>query len=68
MTYAYETRGQWIGGAWVPSRGGGSEDVVSPATGAVIGKLITGTAQDVDDAGAAPGAQLLRTELPDRLR
>ncbi|MEZ0312073.1 MAG: aldehyde dehydrogenase [Myxococcota bacterium] len=66
MTYAYETRGQWIGGAWVPSRGGGSEDVVSPATGAVIGKLITGTTRDVDDAveSATSAAAVLATMTP----
>ena len=43
----------YIDGAWVPSTGSGSIDVVNPATEAVIGSVPEGTAEDVDRAVAA---------------
>ncbi len=43
----------YIDGAWVPSTGKGSIDVVNPATEDVIGRIPEGTAADVDLAVAA---------------
>ncbi|MFI6620596.1 aldehyde dehydrogenase family protein [Streptomyces sp. NPDC050528] len=39
-----------IGGEWVPARTKSTIDVVNPATGAVLGRVPRGTAEDVDDA------------------
>ena len=43
----------YIGGAWVPSDGNGSIDVVNPSNEEVIGSIPEGTAADVDAAVAA---------------
>ncbi len=43
----------YIGGAWVAPDGGGTIDVVNPATEAVIGTIPEGTPADVDRAVAA---------------
>ncbi|MCS5678893.1 MAG: aldehyde dehydrogenase family protein, partial [Acidimicrobiales bacterium] len=46
----------YIGGAWVPSDGNGSIDVVNPSNEEVIGSIPEGTAADVDAAVAAANA------------
>ena len=46
----------YIGGAWVPSDGNGSIDVVNPSNEEVIGSIPEGTAADVDAAVAAASA------------
>ncbi|MHB8682553.1 MAG: aldehyde dehydrogenase family protein [Acidimicrobiales bacterium] len=46
----------YIGGAWVPSTGTGTLEVVNSATEEVIGKIPEGTAEDVDKAVAAAAA------------
>ena len=43
----------YIGGAWVPSSGSGSIDVVDSTTEAVIGSVPEGTIEDIDRAVAA---------------
>ena len=43
----------YIGGAWVPSTGDKTIDVIDPATEEVIGQVPEGTAADVDAAVAA---------------
>ncbi len=43
----------FIGGEWVNSSDGGSRDIISPHTGAVIASVQEGTAEDVDKAVAA---------------
>ena len=42
-----------IGGAWVPSTGGGAIDVIDSTTEAVIGSVPEGTVEDIDAAVAA---------------
>jgi acyl-CoA reductase-like NAD-dependent aldehyde dehydrogenase len=46
----------YVGGAWVPSTGTGTIDVVNPATEEVIGRVADGTPEDVDRAVAAAKA------------
>ncbi len=46
----------YIDGAWVPSTGTGTHDVVNAATEEVIGRIPEGTPQDVDKAVAAAAA------------
>ncbi len=46
----------YIDGAWVPSTGKGSIDVVNPSTEEVIGRIPEGTADDVKKAVAAAKA------------
>ena len=46
----------YIDGAWVPSTGTGTIDVVSPVTEEVIARVAEGTAEDVDRAVAAAKA------------
>ncbi|MFL6239247.1 MAG: aldehyde dehydrogenase family protein [Actinomycetes bacterium] len=43
----------YIDGAWVPSSGTGTIDVINPATEEVVGRVSDGTAEDVDRAVAA---------------
>ncbi len=43
----------YIGGAWVPSTGSDTIDVISASTEEVIGRIPSGTADDVDEAVAA---------------
>jgi acyl-CoA reductase-like NAD-dependent aldehyde dehydrogenase len=43
----------YVDGAWVPSTGTGTIDVVNPATEQVIGRVPEGTPEDVDRAVAA---------------
>jgi len=43
----------FINGAWVNSSDGGTRDIISPATGAVIASVQEGTAEDADRAIAA---------------
>ena len=45
-----------IGGEWVASSSGQVVEVRSPATGAVVGRVAKGTAEDVDRAVAAARA------------
>src|SRR6202165_6197859 len=40
----------FIGGKWTPSTGGGTQDIVTPATGKVIAHVPKGTEEDVDRA------------------
>ncbi|MGH3502880.1 MAG: aldehyde dehydrogenase family protein, partial [Nocardioidaceae bacterium] len=47
---------QLIGGEWVPAAGGGTIDVLNPATGEVLVQVPRGTAADVDAAVKAAGA------------
>ena len=44
---------QHIGGSWRPARSGATDDVVDPATGAVLARVPSSDASDVDDAVAA---------------
>ncbi|HVF05416.1 MAG TPA: aldehyde dehydrogenase family protein [Frankiaceae bacterium] len=46
----------YIDGAWVPSTGTATIDVISPVTEEVIGRVAEGTAEDVDRAVAAARA------------
>ncbi|MGZ6827683.1 MAG: aldehyde dehydrogenase family protein [Mycobacteriales bacterium] len=46
----------YVDGAWVPSAGTGTIDVVNPATEQVIARVADGTAADVDKAVAAAQA------------
>jgi 1-pyrroline dehydrogenase len=46
----------FIDGSWRPARSGATDDVVNPATGAVITAVPSGGAADVDDAVAAAKA------------
>ncbi len=46
----------FIDGTWRPARSGATDDVVNPATGAVITAVPSGDAADVDDAVAAAAA------------
>jgi acyl-CoA reductase-like NAD-dependent aldehyde dehydrogenase len=46
----------YVDGAWVPSSGAGTIDVLNPATGEVVGRVSDGTADDVDRAVAAARA------------
>ena len=46
----------YIDGAWVPSTGTGTIDVIDPATEQVIGRVAAGTPADVDRAVAAARA------------
>jgi acyl-CoA reductase-like NAD-dependent aldehyde dehydrogenase len=46
----------YVDGAWVPSSGKGSIDVINPATEQVIGRVPDGSAEDVDRAVAAARA------------
>src|SRR5213593_3416104 len=43
----------FIGGAWVPSTGTGTIDVVNSSTEEVMGRIPEGTAEDADKAVAA---------------
>jgi acyl-CoA reductase-like NAD-dependent aldehyde dehydrogenase len=43
----------YVGGAWIPSTGSGSIDVVNATTETVMGSIPEGTSQDVDKAVAA---------------
>jgi acyl-CoA reductase-like NAD-dependent aldehyde dehydrogenase len=47
----------FIGGKWVPAQSGATDEVLAPATGAVIGSVPSSDASDVDAAvGAAKAA------------
>ena len=46
----------YIDGAWVPSTGTGTHDVVNAATEEVIGRIPDGTPEDIDKAVAAAAA------------
>ena len=46
----------YIDGAWVPSAGTGTIDVIDAATGEVMGRIPDGTPADVDRAVAAARA------------
>jgi 1-pyrroline dehydrogenase len=49
-------RDNFIGGAWRPARSGATDDVIEPATGAVLDQVAASDAGDVDDAVAAAKA------------
>jgi aldehyde dehydrogenase (NAD+) len=51
-----EANACYIDGAWVPSTGAGTIDVINPATEEVIGQVADGTADDVDRAVVAARA------------
>ena len=38
----------FIGGTWRAAAEGGTDDVLAPATGAVLATVVSGTAADVD--------------------
>jgi acyl-CoA reductase-like NAD-dependent aldehyde dehydrogenase len=46
----------YINGAWVPSTGKGTIDVINPTTEEIIGRIPEGTAEDIDKAVAAARA------------
>jgi 1-pyrroline dehydrogenase len=46
----------FIDGSWRPARSGATDDVINPATGAVITAVPSGDGADVDDAVAAAAA------------
>ena len=48
----------FIDNEWRPARSGATDDILNPATGAVIGTAPASDAADVDDAVAAAGAGL----------
>lgn len=52
----YEHNKIFIDGAWVPSTGKGSIEVINPATEEVIGHIPNGSAEDVDRAARAARA------------
>lgn len=54
----YEHDKIFIDGAWVPSKGKGTIDVINPATEEVIGHIPNGNADDVDRAARAARAAL----------
>ena len=61
----------FIDGAWVPSQGGGTIDVVNATTEAVIGQVPDGVAADVDAAVAAAKAAFegwSQTSVEDRAK
>src|SRR5437660_8488436 len=53
MAADVQKREMLIGGEWVPSAGGETQDVLNPATGGVIAVVPKGTEEDVDRAVAA---------------
>ena len=53
---AIETGLLFIDGAWVPSSSGQTMDVLSPATGELVGRVQKGTREDVDRAVVAARA------------
>ncbi|MFN2542988.1 MAG: gamma-aminobutyraldehyde dehydrogenase [Actinomycetota bacterium] len=53
MAADVQKREMLIGGEWVPSASGETQDVVNPATGGVIAIVPKGTAEDVDRAVTA---------------
>ena len=61
----------YINGAWVPSTGSGTIEVVNPATEEVLGTIPEGTAADVDAAVAAAKAAFpawSRTSVDERAK
>ncbi len=48
--------GNYIGNSWTPARSGATDDIIDPATGAVIGSVPASDAADVDDAVRAAAA------------
>ncbi len=50
MSTAVESRKIFVGGEWVEAAGGGTMDVLNPATGDVIAEVPACTAADVDNA------------------
>jgi aldehyde dehydrogenase (NAD+) len=50
----------YVDGGWVPSTGTGTIEVFDPATGAVVGRIAEGTADDVDRAVVAARAAFPR--------
>src|SRR5207244_9775105 len=40
----------FVGGEWIPSDGGGTQEILNPATGGVIATVPKGTERDVDRA------------------
>ena len=52
----------FIGGKWVPAQSGATDEVVAPATGAVIASVPSSAAADVDAAvaGLAVAPELVR--------
>ena len=53
---ASQTRGNFIGGEWRESAGGGVDPVLDPATGEVMAEVASSTAEDVDRAVEAAAA------------
>lgn len=53
----FNDRGNFIGDGWRHARSGATDDIVDPATGALLGRVPSSDAADVDDAvRAAAGA------------
>ncbi|GIU85774.1 MAG: gamma-aminobutyraldehyde dehydrogenase [Candidatus Rokubacteria bacterium] len=49
-------RENYIGGSWRPAKSGRTDEVLEPATGAVLAEVPSSGAEDVDDAVAAAAA------------
>jgi 1-pyrroline dehydrogenase len=53
MAVSVKEQQMFVGGEWVPSQSGQTQDVLNPATGEVIATVPKGTEQDVDRAVTA---------------
>ncbi len=53
MAVTVTTYRNWIGGRWVPARGGGTRENIDPACGQVLGIFPQSLAEDVADAVSA---------------
>lgn len=58
MSISLPAKALLIGGRWVSSSGGDVLPIEDPSTGAVLGELVSGTAEDVDTAVVAARAAL----------
>jgi 1-pyrroline dehydrogenase len=50
MAVSVKEQQMFVGGEWVPSEGGATQDILNPATGGVIATVPKGTEADVDRA------------------
>src|SRR5256714_3084564 len=50
MAVSVKEQQMFVGGEWVPSEGGGTQEILNPATGGVIAVVPKGSAEDVDRA------------------
>jgi len=56
MAISVKEQQMFVGGEWVPSEGGGTQEILNPATGEVIAVVPKGSAEDVDRAVRAARA------------